>query len=191
METPVRAPGFVSDLVVPFGQSVVTGGLLSGLVTFLVGLTDYEGKLTPLWFGLALAIATVTWLLLLADTRKLLRTVETLTGLDLDRDGQVGPPVERIVTVNADRSRQDASRVAAQQERNQVASELGAFVARLPTHGTDARTWEGRIGRDKYQAFRGVLLEMGWAEWNSPRDKRQGWRLVLPVREILQRITAD
>lgn len=191
MSTPVRPAGFVSDLVVPFGQSLITGALLAGLVTFIVGQTDYAGRLTPLWFGLMLAIGTLSWLALLVDTRKLLRTIEKLSGLDLDRDGSVGKPQERIITVNAPAARLEAAEAAQQREQAETACELAEFVARLPAIGTDARTWEKRIGRDQYQAFRGVLLEMGWATWNSPQDKRRGWSLVLPVRKILQRITAD
>ena len=193
MTTPSREPGFVADVVVPFFQCMVTGLLFSSLVTFLVGLTDYDGKLTPLWVGLMLAVATVAWLALLVDSRRLLRVVEKLTGLDLDRDGVVGPPKveERYIPLNPSASRQDAARVAQEQERGRVASELAQFVVRLPSLGTDRRTWEPRIGRDKYTAFRDVLIEMGWSRWRSPRDKRQGWELVLPVREILQRIGDD
>lgn len=191
MTTPVRPAGFISDLVVPFGQAMITGGLLSGLVTFIVGQTDYDGKLTPIWFGLALAIGTITWVLLLVDTRRLLRVIEKLSGLGLDGDGTVGKPQDRMVLVNAPAARKEARQKAQEQEKADRAAELSEFVARLPSLGTDQRTWEGKIGRDKYTVFRDVLIEMGWAAWNSPRDKRVGWRLVLPVREILQRISVE
>ena len=191
MTTPTRAPGFISDLVVPFGQSMITGALMSGLVTFLSVQAGFEGERTRLWFGLALGIGTITWLFLLIDTRRLLRQIEKLTGLDLDRDGLVGDPQDKIVLVNAPAAREEAQQRALAQEKADTAAELSEFVARLPAIGTDARTWEKRIGREKYQTFRSVLLEMGWAVWNSPHDKRRGWRLVLPVREILQRITTE
>jgi hypothetical protein len=191
MQTPTRAPGIASDLVVPFGQAMITGGLLSGLVTFISARAGYDGELLALWFGLALFIGTVTWIFLLVDTRRLLRQIEKLTGLDIDGDGKVGNPQDRIVLVNADKAREEAQQHAQAQERASMAAELSEFVARLPQVGTDQRTWEKRIGRDKYQAFRDALLEMGWAEWNSPRDKRRGWRLVLPVRQILGRISGE
>lgn len=190
METPTRPAGLASDLFVPFGQSVITGALVAGVITFLLGRTEYTGKLTPVWFGLALGIGTICWLFLLVDTRRLLRTIERLTGLDIDGDGTAGTVKERHVLVNAEAARNEAARVDADNERTQTACELAEFVAKLPNVGTDSRTWEPRIGREKYQAFRSVLLEMGWAAWNS-QDRRQGWRLVLPTREILARITAD
>jgi len=193
MTTPSREPGFIADALVPTFQALVTGFLFSSLVTFLVAQTDYDGKLTVVWLGIMLGISTVAWLFLLLDSRKLLRVVERLTGLDLDHDGTVGPPTveTRYIPLNPSASRQDAARVAEAEEKARVASELSHFVAKLPHIGTDSRTWEGRIGRDKYTAFRDLLIEMGWATWNHARDKRQGWRLVLPVRTILQRIGDD
>jgi len=191
METPTRTPSIGADVLTPFLQAVITGALLSGLITFLFGRTDYDGELGPLWLGLALFIGTVTWLFLLIDTRKLLRVIEELTGIDIDGDGQAGPVKERYIPVNAPAARREAAQIAEQAEKEQVACELSEFVARIPHLGTDARTWEARIGREKYQAFRALLLELGWATWNSTKDKRRGWRLVLPVRTILQRISDE
>ena len=190
MQTPTRQPGIAADCIVPLFQAIVTGALVAGVITFVLGQSDYAGKLSPVFFGVWLSVAALAWLFLLADTRRLLRVIEELTGLDIDGDGQVGKPTESIVTVNAPAARKEAARIAEETERAEVASELAEFVAKLPVHGTDSRTWEPRIGRERYTAFRGVLIEMGWAAWNS-HDKRQGWRLVLPVRAILQRISAD
>lgn len=191
MSTPTRPAGFVSDLVVPVGQALITGGLLSGLITFALSRTAFDGDLKALWFGLALTIGTVAWLLLLADTRRLLRAIEKLSGLDLDRDGHAGKPDDRMVLVNAPAARKEAARISQKREEAETAAELAEFVAKLPTLGTDQRTWEGRIGREKYTVFRDLLLEMGWARWRSAADKRVGWELVLPVREILRRISVE
>lgn len=191
MDTPTRPAGFVSDWLVPVAQAVTTGAMVAGLITFLSVQAGYDGGRTSLWFGLALAIGTIAWVFLLVDTRRLLRTIEKLSGLDLDGDGKIGNPQDRMVLVNAPQSRKEAAEMAQEQEKAETAAELSEFVSKLPTIGTDRRTWEPRIGRDKYVAFRDVLVEMGWAEWRSPRDKRVGWELVLPVREILRRISVD
>jgi len=191
METPTRAPGIAADVLTPLFQAIITGALLAGVIAFVLGQMDYEGKLSPVFFGVWLSIAALAWLFLLSDTRRLLRTIEELTGQDIDGDGQVGKPQERYIAVNAPQAREEAQAIAEADEKAQVASELSEFVARIPTHGTDSRTWEPRIGRERYQTFRALLLEMGWAAWNNPQEKRQGWRLVLPVRTILQRISAD
>jgi len=193
MESPARAANLASDLLVPFGQALITGLTLSGLITFLYSRTDYAGDLAPLFLGLLLFIGAATWLILLTDTRKLLRTIEELTGIDIDGDGTAGtPPVkEKYIAVNAQAARKEAAQIDAERQEAEETCELAEFVARIPTLGTDSRTWEKRMSREQYTAFRGLLIEMGWATWNSTQDKRQGWRLVLPVREILQRISAD
>ena len=188
MQTPTRQPGIAADCIVPLFQAIVTGALVAGVITFVLGQSDYAGKLSPVFFGVWLSVAALAWLFLLADTRRLLRVIEELTGLDIDGDGQVGKPGERYIPLNPSASRQEAARMAEEAEKEQVACELAEFVAKTPTHGTAERTWLPRIGRERYEAFRGVMIEMGWATWNNPHEKRQGWRLVLPVREILQRI---
>ena len=188
METPTRAPSIAADVLVPLFQAGVTGMLLSGLVTFVSNRAGYDGELGALWLGLALFISTVAWVFLVIDTRRLLRTIEKLSGIDIDGDGQVGQVQERYIPVNAPAARREAAQIAQENERAEVACELAEFVARIPHIGSDVRTWAPRIGAQKYRTFRALLLELGWAAWNSPRDKRQGWSLVLPVREILQRI---
>ena len=188
METPSRTPSIAADLLVPLGQALVTGALIAGLVAFVSKRAGYDGDAGALWVGLALFIGAVTWFFLLVDTRRLLRTIENLTGLDIDGDGQAGTVRERYISVNAPQARAEAAQIAQEAERAEVACELSEFVSRIPHVGTDMRTWVPRIGQERYTAFRALLLEMGWATWNSTRDKRKGWRLVLPVREILQRI---
>ena len=69
--TPARPADLVADLLVPFFQAAVTGGLLAGLVVFGVAQTNYNGDLFKLWSGLALGISTVAWLISTAVTLEL------------------------------------------------------------------------------------------------------------------------
>lgn len=191
--TPTRAADLVADLLVPLGQAVVTGVLLAALAVFLLG--ELAPKLDidtlKLWAGLALAIAAVAWLVLLGQTRRLLWTVEKLTGLDLDRDGTSGTPkpAERVVIVNAGQAKQEAD----QRERADRVSSFARFVSGLETRGTSMGAWESDLGRDTYQDYRDALLRLGWARWKSVKqdgtaNERQGWVLTLPAAEILRRV---
>jgi hypothetical protein len=180
----------VADLLVPLGQAVITGALLAGVVVYIAARRDYDGDLLTLWAGVGLPASTLVWLVLLFDSRRLLRVVETLTGLDLDRDGHVGKPKERVVIVNAARGQVEA----AQRENAQRQSQFARWVAQLPTRGTAARTWERELGRETYQEWRDSLIRLGWAKWNSLRadgtpNERKGWTLVLPAAEILRRVS--
>jgi hypothetical protein len=182
----------ISDVLVPVLQAAISGALLAALLVFVVSelVPDWDADLLKVWSITALAITAGAWLLLLGQTRRLLWTVEKLTGHDLDGDRQVGRPQERLVVVNAPKGQQ-----AANQRGNAARASLFAdFVARLPTRGTDARSWERELGRETYQEFRDVLLKVGWAKWNSTKkdgtpNERRGWTLVLPAAEILERIS--
>ena len=96
--TPARQAGSIEgDLVVPLAQALVSGilaGLLAGAIADILGASRplMVGGLTG---GIILA---AIWALGLADRRALLWTVETVTRMDLDHDGAVGPPVQPPVT---------------------------------------------------------------------------------------------
>jgi hypothetical protein len=193
-ETPARAADLIADLAVPLCQSLVTGALLGGLAVFVLGelAPDWEVNRFKIWAGLALGICAVTWGILLWDTRALLRTAETLTGLDLNRDGVIGKPRERIVIANVGQAQQEAEARANVQRR----SEFAQFVAALPVKGTALRTWEPELGREAYQEYRDALLRLGWAAWNSTKrdgtpNTRRGWELTRPAAEILERIQSE
>jgi hypothetical protein len=188
--TPARPAGFVSDVLVPLVQALITGALLAGVVVFAVARTDYDGDLLGLWGILALTISSVAWLVLLGQTRRLLWVLERVTGADLDGDGVKGKPQERVVIVNAARAQAEA----AQQENADRASQFAQFVAALPTKGTAARVWEGELGRETYQQYRAALIRLGWAKWNSldgdgQPNERKGWALTIPAEDILKRIS--
>lgn len=187
---PSRPAELVADLLVPIGQAVFTGALLGGLVVFVASRTRYEGDLWALWLGVALAVATVTWVLLLMDSRRLLWALERATGLDINRDGTKGKPGERVVIVGAARGQLKQQ----QEERAETQSQFARFVKGIPVKGTDLRTWEPIMGRETYQDYRDALIRIGWARWRSigtdgkPRE-RQGWELVVDPEEILDRIS--
>ena len=194
METaiPARPASFVADVVVPLVQSLVTGALLGGLAVFLLGELAPSWDVDPfkVWAGVALAISTLAWLVLLGQTRRLLWAVEKLTGQDLDGDRQVGKPQERVVIVGAGKAQEQA----AQRENEQRASQFAQFVAGIPIKGTAIRSWESELGRDTYQEYRDALIRLGWARWNSTKkdgtpNETKGWALALPAAEILERIS--
>lgn len=194
METaiPARPASFVADVVVPFVQALVTGALLAGLVVFALGELAPGWDVDPfkVWLGLALAITALTWLILLGQTRRLLWTIEKLTGLDLDGDQLAGKPTERVVIVGAGTAKEQAT----QRANEHRASLFAQFVAGIPIKGTALRAWEAEMGRETYGDYRDVLIRLGWAEWNSSKkdgspNERQGWELTMPAADILERIS--
>jgi hypothetical protein len=191
--TPTRTADFVADVAVPLLQAGITGGLVGAVVVLAIaGLApDFSGDLLQVWAAAALLVATVAWVILLRQTRRLLWGIERLTGLDLDQDGAVGKP-GHLVFVNRQKARQEAEKTRQDAEWRQF---LG-FVARLGVKGTTLAAWEGQIGRDNYQEWRDCLIDYGFAQWNSYRangqpNTTQGWRLVTEPADILAQLTVD
>jgi hypothetical protein len=189
---PARSPDLVGDLVVPVGQSVVTGGLLAGGVVVLAALAGWDGEWWRLWAGVAVVVASGAWVLLLMDTRSLLRKLETWTGVDLDRDGQVGEPAERLVFVD----RQKAKAEAAEARRADEWGQFLRFVRELEHRGTALAAWEKVIGRERYTTFRDALLDYDLARWRSYDGQgrpnvSQGWELTMPVGDVLSRLRVE
>lgn len=188
-EQPARPAGIVADLLVPLGQSAVTGGLLAGVVVIGLGaVTDWRGgELLRLWFGLALGVTSAAWLLLLQETRRLLWGIERLAGRDLDGDRTVGKPRERLVLVNADKSAAVETTTDAAERRSQFAQ----FVEALPIRGTAERAWIPVLGRGQYVEYRDTLIRLGWARWTSKGTRRKGaggWELTTTPATILDRL---
>lgn len=193
METPARAPGFVSDLVVPFGQALTTGALVSGLVAFAASRTEYDGDLLALWFGLALGIGTVAWVLLLVDTRKLLRQIERLTGLDLDGDGTAGDPaVKRQLEVHVKEG--NHTRIIESDWLEIDDERLIIFAAGiLRGRGLTEAEWgkEKAVfpsGINAWRAFRSRLLDAGLIAWVDPNKPNLGYQVTASGRAFFRRV---
>jgi hypothetical protein len=182
--TPSRPADLWADLLVPLGQSVASGILGASLIVLLVPVVrpDWRGDLFRVWAVAALLVTTGVWLWLLRENRRAIWATET-------RPGQATKTKDQVVLVNVPQAREEAAKRARAERVNQFAR----FVGALEVRGTDSRTWEPELGRPTYNEFRDVLLRMGWARWNSTKwngkpNERQGWSLVLPPGEILDRI---
>ena len=94
---PARSGTLESDFVVPLAQSVVTG-VLGAILTAVIAAV--AGASRPAVVGAVVGgvVLAGVWLLALSDRRRLLWEIERVSNLDLDRDGQTGPPVRPPVT---------------------------------------------------------------------------------------------
>jgi len=192
VQAPARAADLVADLLVPVGQSVVTAVVLASVLTFAAAHVWQLQDLGPVWLGVFLVVLAAAWLMLLGQHRRLLWRLEVLAGQDVDGDGQVGQPAERLVFVDRRKAK-----VEAEEARSEGAwLSFVDFVQRLPAKGTSVAAWQGELGRQKYGEFRDILVDYGLAAWNSYRDdgapnKSQGWSLVVPVPDILEQLSIE
>ncbi len=88
-EFPSRKPDYDADVFIPLMQASLTG-LLSW--PFLTVVVYQFGARLEFSIGLAFCVALLVWFNGLANSRRLLRVVERVTGFDIDGDGYIGEP---------------------------------------------------------------------------------------------------
>jgi hypothetical protein len=173
-----HAPTIETSFVVPALTALGTAAALTLACAALAWAFGWPGKTVLIVFALSLALG---WFWRLGFADRVLWSVESWTGKDLDHDHQVGRPVTPYAVVNPSVARQTAARA----ERTTAASErqaaLLAFVDRCYLSGCS----EGAHGitasgpdREAYTAARDVLFSLGLAEWKNPNRPKGGWRLT-------------
>jgi hypothetical protein len=185
-KAPARAAGFIADLFVPVLQALFTGLIASGLIAYCIHkLAPRWNGILDLWLFLALVIATVSWICLLVDTRKLLWAVERIFG-DLDGDGAKGKPKGNRITLMNPRHAQDEAEERAEKEER---LKFKRFVEQLSFRGTAMEAWEkDGMPREVYQRYRDALFAEGYAGWTNGKNDRNGWKLLVPIQEVLDSI---
>jgi hypothetical protein len=177
-----RQPRHVHNLetgfLVPLATAAGTAICVTAAAGALAWAFGWPAKSVLIVFALSLALG---WFWRLGFADRVLWSVESWTGKDLDHDHQVGRPVTPYAVVNPSVARQTAARA----ERATAASErqaaLLAFVDKCYLSGCS----EGAHGitasgpeRDAYTAARDTLIKLGLAEWKNPNRPRGGWRLT-------------
>lgn len=90
---PAREPSLQGDVLVPAAQSLLTGLALGIPSSAVMGMLGYDTA-TSLATGaiIGLSAISVTWLIKMDAHSRLLWLVESVTGRDIDGDGETGEP---------------------------------------------------------------------------------------------------
>lgn len=193
-KTPARPAGIASDVAVPLLQAGITGLLLGGLIALAAKALGAPVDGWQLWGVLALSFVTVAWMVLLLDTRKLLRVIEERWGVDLDGDGQIGQP-ERIrheltVTVQLDKNH----RKIIDTENLGIDAEQLILFARGIVAGRDFTegTWGGEkaifASLPKFRQVLAALEKDGIIERVNPGASNSTYRRTRPGRRFFEEV---
>ena len=181
------AEPFMVESRIPVGPSrvethVIVPFLIAVIVMALIALDVLLWEWRPA-AGLigAAGLLAFFWRVILGD--RLNWKLETMTGRDLDRDGQIGKPAPFSVLNPAD-ARRTADGYAAASDTRSRQAELLAFVARCATVGESEQAQGiGPGQRELYCDQRDTLIGLGIAAWKVPGNVRLGWRLrVTPAQ---------
>ena len=185
-----RMPNVRSDVLVPLNQALLTAGIVA-FIPFAVGgtlLVFVEGR-AVYWKALGLACLCVfalslakAWFWRLAWVESTIKRAESVTGLDLNGDGEVEPP--HFFSVRGPQTARPVDPVEQERQR------LTAFVNYAFEHDTATDTLLARFNRQEIARFRALLMrqDVGCAEWNNARAVNQGWRFVGTREHVLKTI---
>ena len=131
----------------------------------------WPGKTVSIVFALCLALG---WFWRLGFADKVLWSVESWTGKDLDHDHSIGRPALQFATVNGGAARATVARQTAQNDTEARQQALQAFCDVCYLHGTS----EGAHGitasgpdRVNYVACRDELMRLGLARGRIPTGR--------------------
>ena len=179
-EVPAGNMGTVESAVkVPVLQSLLMA-LVALLLTGL-GAIRWGWHWTSPVIAAVIAFCLAAWLLLV-DSRRLLRTVETVIGKDLDGDGEVGFTVE-ITDLTEDKKRVSYAHFPArpeQVERFATAALNGWLTVNSPH----------RLSRRRFTQLRDVALDRGLLAWRCEDARQQGVELTAVGRHVFKRLIA-
>ena len=163
----------------PLAQALLITMAVVMLTTLITVVKGWAWTI-PVSAGIV-AFALSLWLLVL-DSRRLLRKVETLVGADLDGDGKVGFAVE--ITDLTDGKRQMCIR------DSPCRPEYVRRFAQAAIGGTP--TPEGAaMGRRKFNAIRDEALRRGLLAWKDRDHHAQGLETTLVGKAVFRRLLEE
>lgn len=191
---------FPISIFIPFGQAVLTG-VVAGVLSFAFALTFHKAK-PFLWLLWGFLIPTaLLWILLLKRWVKLtdwLPTVERITNLDINRDGQIGArgpmqvvePKRLTITV---RDVHDQGHLSVMRYDLPVdEKQLHKFAVGIKQGVSLAEAnWIGPSNpftRDEYRAFRGELIRRRWVELANHKAANQGFQMTRAGQAVMREI---
>lgn len=180
-----RAVTLETDAHVPMTQALFTAATFGASAGLLAWAFGWSWRVPVVVLALAL---TLGWLWRLRLMDGLLWEIETITGRDVNRDGQVGKPTFAPVIVNAHDARQEAARAQRANANQSELDELLRFVARCANVGcSEAAQGIGTSpsARAEFARKRDTLIALGVARWKDANRRRCGWELcVSPAQTV-------
>ena len=182
MATTYEHKGVTSEIVIPLLSCILIGiGITTALTVAqwgIIGIALSRALQFGAGSGALAASLAITWRFYQA----VVWFAEEQTDRDLDQDGVTGQPAPepepRIITVRSNNGG------APRSQYDQMREQMEEFVRGCEVD-TSMRRWEPRIGRGRYMMFRAALMDAGHADWVTPSDKRQGWKLTAPADKII------
>lgn len=186
---PARAADLRSDVAVPCVQAAITGLLATGVSGGVAALVSGDVLTAGGVFGGL--VTGVAWLLLLWQHRDLLWERETITGIDLDGDGQTGKSMTRIeVKIPATEQRGSQTKII---DLPATPEQLRTLAQGMLDKRMAEGEWCGKgklFSKPKFYTLRQELIDRGLMVWVNPKAHTQGTELTAVGRSVFRRLAA-
>lgn len=137
---------------------------------------------------MAVSVMALVWMRRLVAHGKLLMTVERMTGIDFNRDGQVGQPKVQLEGTITDKrgDRNTIWRVTFPGELRH----LRRFAAAVNCGSANFSERDAIVcGYTNFEELRDLFILNGWASWRNQRAHQQGAELTTAGESIIEQIT--
>lgn len=195
---PAFLPNRESHVTVPLLRSLITGGffgLTAGVLTSYLAIMGKGG----VWYSIELGLiiggivffggSFFYWLYITGQYDNLLSRVETVTGLDLNQDNQVGPPPKpepRTIRVEVEQGKSREWEDFPGDEAALV--EFAKDVVSNRVTFSEKGAGDSGYGIANFRELRDIFITRHWAEWKDEQNRQQGVSLYRAGRTILNRI---
>lgn len=177
---------FTAAVFIPGLQALFTGaflGLASGVCAAIFG----AGRGSWSWgAGVFIACSSVVWLALMWRWLRLTKPLETLIGVDLDRDGRIGskPTFVKVQLTTADRHTTQFADIPTTRAK---LADFGRGV--LNGDPISERRWSGAgalFSQNEFRSVRDVMLARNWLRWVNPDYPKLGCEITAPGRAVMR-----
>ena len=164
----------------PLAQALLITMAIVMLTTLITVVKGWAWTI-PVSAGIV-AFALSLWLLVL-DSRRLLRKVETFVGADLDGDGKVGFAVEITESLSDGRKRMTFCTFPGKPEQVQKFA-TAALDGQLTTYSTG-------LSRRVFEQLRDEAIKRGLCTWKNREAHAQGVELTTVGRHVFERLLSE
>lgn len=164
-------------IFIPGGQSFLTGVFI-GLAALFISWV--AGAAKPWLWGLIVwsLVQAWTWITLLQRWTNLVQSLETAIGADINQDGYIGDPVERVRIILDQDDGRKVDIIDLPASKDQLIS-LADGLLTGSTFSEAAWTGQGSIfSRSQFARLRDELVRRGLLSWNNPNTPARGLSLT-------------
>lgn len=197
LQAPAGSPTMEANVAIPLLQSAISG-LFIGVGSTIITTALYQYGGLYFWpslgyglmwgVGLTFVSSAFLWWQRLGYYDALLWRIETITGLDLDDDEEIGPP-EHTVSVKVEQGKRwqfESLPGGAQAVFKFAQSVTGEAIT-----FSEAGARQSGYGAANFAKLRDLFIKRGWADWKDPANRQQGVILYRNGQSVLKAIASD